>query len=128
MTPPNEQLKKMVSKFFCTNLATDWQEDELVVGPLLKLLHRLTPDANPGYQGRMHLIDRWLIEVEAAGQLGREVGLTKENEIAVAGPSDRDYGFWCDTNMTETDLAGQEISPTEFERYWKLSAQFRREK
>jgi len=116
------------SKFLSTQLATEWPEDVSDVGRLGGFLRLLIPEANPGYEGRMHLVNRWLIEIDPRGQPGREIGLDAKNGIVVAAPSDRDYGFWCDTTMTETDLTGNEISPAEFERYWDLSAQFRDEK
>ena len=117
----------MGSKFLSTKLATDWPHKTPENGPLGKVFRALLPNSNPGYEGRMHRINRWLIEIDSSGLPNREIGLDTNNDIVVAGPSDRDYGYWCDTNMTESDLSGEEILALEFETYWSLSTDFRGE-
>ena len=83
------------------------------------------PKANPGYDSNMHLIDRWLIEFDENDDPWREIGLSKSGEVVVAGPSDRDYGFWCDTNMKYSDFDGEEVSESVFEDLWSKSKTFR---
>ena len=115
----------MPSKYLSTRLATDWKPGKDLSHRIIEAILFFVPRANPGYEKRLHLIDRWLVEFDETGQPWREVGLTKDDEIAVAGPSERDYGFWCDTNMMLKDFDGEEISEDEFEQYWQQSISFR---
>ena len=39
----------------------------------------------------------------------------------MAGPDDRNYGFWLDTNMKLKDFTGEPIEADEFELLWRES-------
>ena len=117
----------MPVQFISTKLATDWDAQDKWWVKLLDIALFFVPKANPGYREQMHLIDRWLVEFEDDGNPWREIGLTTDDQSAVAGPSERDYGFWCDTNMTYKDFVGENISREEFEAFWEQSKGFRGE-
>ena len=74
--------------------------------------------ANPGYRGKHHLIRSWLIEFDEKGLPHRELGLDESDSVVVAGSSESDYGFWCDTNMQLSDFEGESISSEYFEKLW----------
>lgn len=77
--------------------------------------------ANPGYRGKHHLIDCWLIEFDEDDCPWREIGLDKNGSIVVAGPSSIDYGFWLDTDMRRSDFTGDVITKECFEKVWAAS-------
>lgn len=111
-------------EFLKTSMATDWAEQQT---KKLKWMNRLLffiPKANPGYESKMHLVKKWLIEfIEEEGELipWREIALDNSNKIVFAGPDKMNYGFWLDTNMKFEDFEGESITKDEFEKYWKLS-------
>ena len=115
----------MNSKYLSTNLATDWEHGKDWALKVIETILFFVPKANPGYEPHMHLIDRWVVEFDGDDNPGREIGLSTSDEVVVAGPSARDYGFWCDTNMTFKDFQGETISESEFEAYWERSSKFR---
>lgn len=79
-------------------------------------------DANPDYQ--LPEVRSWLIEFDDDGMPDREIGLNEHGEPVLAGPDDRNYGFWLDTNMKLADFTGYEISAEYFESCWaKASSQ-----
>lgn len=83
---------------------------------------RLVPNtANPGYRGKHHLINSWLIEFDDDDHPWREIALDASGSIVFAGPSKTDYGFWLDTNMRLSDFTGESISEEYFERMWLAS-------
>ncbi len=85
------------------------------------MLLAFIPEANPGYKKKMHLIREWYIEFDGDENPWREIGLDAEGAPVIAGPSERDYGFWLDTNMKRSDFEGDEIGLDEFEQKWKAS-------
>ena len=103
--------------FLRTTLATDWI-DPAKEKWVFKMLRRLLPDPNPGYGGKMHLVEAWYIEFGDDGYPWREIGVDANGSPVLAGPSSRDYGFWLDTNMTQSDFDGVEVSQEEFEALW----------
>lgn len=76
------------------------------------------PRANPDYEGKFHLVREWLVEFDDAGQPFREIGLAADGVPIIAGPDERNYGFWLDTNMAFTDFTGEPISKELFESTW----------
>jgi hypothetical protein len=81
--------------------------------------------ANPGYKGSWERLDRWWVEFPATdnGEPWREIGFDAEGVAILAGPSRRNYGFWCDTNMTVADFQEQDehlvvVSRQDFENAW----------
>ncbi len=104
----------MDMRYIRTKLATDWEEEK--PGVLMKLIRIVFPDPNQDY--KLHLVRAWLIEFDADGDPGREVGIGENGEPVLAGPDSRNYGFWLDTNMTRKDFPGDEIAQEEFEKQW----------
>lgn len=102
-----------------TKLSTDWPEKEPFSEKFIRGLLFFIPEANPDYRNKMHLIDEWLIEFEDNGLPHREIGITRNSEPVIAGPDDKNYGFWLDTNMKFEDFEGIEISKDHFEELWK---------
>lgn len=110
-----------MSRYPRTRLATDWPEEGRQTGPLGRFLRRLLPDSNPTYEPVMHLVDEWLIEFPDDDETKpwREIGLNPDGVPVLAGPTDRDYGFWLDTNLERWDFAdAQEIPEQLFENLW----------
>ena len=103
-----------------TTIATDWPNPS-GDGVLLRLMRRFVPEANPSYRNKMHLIDEWYIEFDDQGLPTREVGVDSIGKPIVAGPTSVDYGFWLDTNVTDVDMEGHEVSREEFEKLWELA-------
>ncbi|MEL7187167.1 MAG: hypothetical protein AAFN50_12145 [Pseudomonadota bacterium] len=100
-----------------TTIATDWDDpaDEPAVS---KVLRRILLEANPTYRKNMHLVDAWYIEFTEDGLPYREIGVDANGSPVLAGPSSEDYGFWLDTNMTQSDFEGVEVNQDEFEALW----------
>ena len=73
-------------------------------------------DANPDYDPK--LVHEWFIEFDDKDSPGREIGLDLNGIPVLAGPDDRNYGFWLDTNMTYKDFNGIEIPANQFEEKW----------
>jgi len=103
--------------FLRTKIATDWG-DPTSEGVIAKVLRRLVPEANPSYREKMHLVDTWYIEFTDDGLPYREIGVDTNGTPVLAGPSSTDYGFWLDTNMTQSDFDGVEVDQQEFEALW----------
>ena len=101
-----------------TTLATDWPEEQAPDGLAIRLLKTFVPEANPGYNEKMHLVQTWLVEFDSDDKPWREIGLDAQGAPVIAGPSDRDYGFWLDTNMKRSDFEGDAIAQDEFEQKW----------
>jgi hypothetical protein len=83
------------------------------------------PEANPNYRSVMHLVDSWLIEFPDEDGLNsqpwREIGLNAEGVPVLAGPTDRDYGFWLDMIWEPTlgDFTdAEEVTEQTFEELW----------
>ena len=105
-------------------MATDWTEQQAgKINWISKILFFI-PKSNPGYDSKMHLVKKWLIEfIEENGELipWREIALDISGNIVFAGPDKQNYGFWLDTNMKYEDFEGESIEKDEFEKYWNLS-------
>ena len=107
--------------YYETRLGTEWTSSEPLA---VRLLRRILPVGNPGYEGKLHELGRWWVEF-LDDLPWREIGLGGNGELIVAGPNERDYGFWLDTNMTLADFRDQdptltEIAAAEFEEAWTL--------
>lgn len=118
----------MELRFLRTKLATDWPEGKGLKDKLIDAVFFFIPKGNPGYEDKMHLINEWFVEFGDDGTPGREIGIGKDGQVVIAGPSDRDYGFWLDTNMKYDDFEGEEIPEEIFEKYWVKSEPFRNDK
>jgi hypothetical protein len=111
-------------KYLATSMATDWPEKEPLKVKVIKTILFFIPKANPGYDSKMHLVKKWLIEFdEEDGKLLplREIGLGSNGTPVFAGPDKKNYGFWLDTNMKYEDFDGEPVAKDEFERIWKLT-------
>jgi hypothetical protein len=108
-------------KYLRTTRATDWSEKTPWQVRLLRCLLFFIPEANPGYEKKMYLIKEWYVEFENDGTPYREIAIDAEGKPLFAGPSEENYGFWLDTNMTYPDFGGDPIEESEFERVWEAS-------
>ncbi len=104
-----------------TKLATDWAKNDAKVVSAAKMLLAFIPKANPGYDKKMHLIREWYVEFDNDGNPWREIGLDEHGAPVVAGPTERDYGFWLDTHMKRGDFEGDVISREMFEQKWQAT-------
>lgn len=77
--------------------------------------------ANPSYKGKLHHIRSWMIEFDETGSPWREIGLDADGAIVVAGPSDKDYGFWLDTTTQYAEFVGETVTQEKFEVLWDAS-------
>lgn len=84
----------------------------------MKLVLFFIPRANPGYERKLHLLHEWWIEFDGDGNPGREIGLDTKGNPVLAGPDERNYGFWLDTNMTLENFERDEVAPESFEALW----------
>ena len=100
-------------RYLRTKQATDFQKEKKS-GIFKSVLDRLNP--NPDYQ--FHLVREWLVEFGEDDLPFREIGLGKNGKPVLAGPDDRNYGFWLDTNMKFDDFSGDIISSEVFEGLW----------
>jgi hypothetical protein len=101
-----------------TKQGTDWPEGQGLLGRLLSALE----NGNPGYRNKLHLVRSWLIEFDENGLPRREIGLGASGNVVLAGPSEEDYGFWLDTNMTFPDFSGEPVSQDDFDQAWRVAA------
>lgn len=107
--------------FIKTSLATDWCENKTFSIRILEVVLFFIPKANPGYDGKMHLLHEWFIEFDENGSPWREVGIDINGAPLFSGPSDKDCGFWLDSNMKQDDFIGLSIGKKEFEKIWEKS-------
>jgi len=120
----NEQKRIIEMIYLSTTMATDWTEKEPWQIKLLNKILFFIPKSNPGYDSKMHLVEKWLVEfTNEDGELipWREIALDSFGDVVFAGPDKKNYGFWLDTNMKYEDFKGEPIEKSEFEKYWKLS-------
>src|SRR5687768_2350812 len=99
--------------FLRTKLATDWPKDlgQSTGERIIRGLLWFVPEANPDYNGKMHLVHEWLIEFDAEGDPSREIGVDAAGKPVLAGPDARNFGFWLDTNMQFKDFSdGESVS------------------
>ena len=105
-------------------MATDWPKQTSRFPTLIRAIFFIIPEANPGYNSKMHLIKQWLIEFEEVdGELypWREIALDENGDPLFDGPDNTNYGFWLDTNMKYQDFEGEPIDKGEFEKMWELT-------
>ena len=112
-------------RYLRTQLATDWPKERPLKAKVLRALLFFVPLGNPDYESRMHLVREWLVEFDVSDEPWREVGLGEDGEPVLAGPDDRNYGFWCDTNMKWADFTGEGITQDQFEAQWARSQPLR---
>ncbi len=109
------------AKYIRTTIGTKFRQTKPLLLRFVKLLLFFVPEANPSYEGKIHLVTEWLIEFDENGQPYREIGICKKGEVVIAGPNGDDYGYWLDTNMKYDDFIGVPISRKLFESLWRKS-------
>ncbi len=104
-------------------MATDWPEEQRpsFFERVMKLIFWFAPEANPGYEGKMHLVREWFIEFGDDNLPWREIGVGADGKPILAGPDENNYGFWLDTNMEYENFEGESVDKEEFECLWKES-------
>jgi hypothetical protein len=106
-------------KYLRTKKGTGWSEKEDRSVKIWRILLFWIPDGIPDYKNKMHLIQEWFIEFDDRGDPVREIGLDSNGIPIVAGPDDRNYGFWMDTNCTIVDFPNDEaVDENEFIKLW----------
>lgn len=109
-------------KYFRTTLATGcWDEGKTLSQRVLETVLFFVPKGNPGYENKMHLVKERMLEFDDENQPFREIGLDSKGHPVFAGPSEENYGFWLDTNMTYPDFEGSIVDSSEFEKLWVKS-------
>jgi hypothetical protein len=108
-----------------TRQGTDFSADRPFGLRVLRALLFFIPSGNPDYERRLHLVREWLVECGESGEPWREVGVDEEGTPVVSGPDDRNYGFWCDTNMTYDDFDAEPLTKEEFEAMWRRASPLR---
>ena len=73
-------------------------------------------DANSDYNHK--LVQKWYVEFGDDDYPCREIGLDRNETPVLAGPNDRNYGFWLDTNMKFDDFERIEITAEQFKEKW----------
>ena len=109
-------------RYIRTRIATGWQvQDSAFDRFLASALSKFIPEANPNYRDKMHLVQEWCIEFDEDGVPWREIGLGSDGAPVLAGPSEADYGFWIDTDVTIETIDGQNMVEAEFQELWIAS-------
>lgn len=85
---------------------------------LIKVVLFFVPIANPDLDPKLHLVKEWFVEFDEDGHPGREIALGIDGQPVYAGPDDRNYGFWLDTDMTFSNFEGDAISAEQFDKKW----------
>jgi len=117
-----------MAKYLRSKLGTDSNEpkessnikNSLFWDLIAKVLTLIIPNANPDYEKTLHLVDEWLIEFGEDGIPDREIGLNSQGIPILAGPDERNYGYWHDTNMRINDFENNEISSDYFQEKWNV--------
>ena len=92
--------------------ATDWKNPSV----LTRLMQRMS--ANPDYEKAFPEVAEWLIEFGENQLPDREIGLNSTGIPVLAGPNERNYGFWLDTNMKLSNFENEVIEKAYFEKKW----------
>ena len=95
-----------------SNKATDWENPNL----LSRFMQRLS--VNPDYEKAFPEVAEWLIEFGEDQLPDREIGLNSAGVPVLAGPNERNYGYWLDTNMKLSDFENEVIEKSYFEKKW----------
>ena len=116
----NSRVVQSTPVYFRTKKFTDWPEKMppkkmSIKERILKFFLISASD----YEKKMHLVWEWLIEFEN-GIPRREIGLDANRTPILAGPDERNDGFWAYTNIHFKDFLGESerISEEEFEQVW----------
>ena len=100
-----------------SNKATNWEKPGLLDKLLTPIKKRIY--SNPDYEKVFPELVEWLIEFDDDKMPYREIGLNKAGAPILAGPNEKNYGFWLDTNMKLNDFENEIIEKEYFEIKWK---------
>jgi hypothetical protein len=71
------------------------------VDVLYKTLSFFIPPLNPGLEKELKNVYAWVIEFDCGGATAnREVALSKDGAAVVKMPSEKNYGYWTDSQLT----------------------------
>jgi hypothetical protein len=90
---------------------TGWQR--LVERGLRAVLAEDTPDLDPVYEQVTH----WWLEINADGQVTREIGFDSSDRAIAAAPLGERSGIFTELDRAPEGL-GEAVSATEFEQVW----------
>ena len=86
---------------------------------ILKFLISWAPKANPDNEDILENVRSWYLEVcEEDGQPQREIGFDDLNNPVWYAPTERNLGFWTDSNMSFTKSGNTIIDKEKFEKIW----------
>lgn len=86
----------------------------------LRLLTKIVPLANPDFHDHYHKVRKWWVEIDEDGIPQRELGLSDEGNVVVAGPLNRNFGFWTDSDMKFAAADYRDIPEQDFEAAWSI--------
>ena len=96
--------------------ATDWGNLSLLGKLVSPITRRIS--SNPDYEKAFPNLVEWLIEFGEDQMPDREIGLNSQGKPVLAGPNERNYGFWLDTKMKLNDFENEVIEKEYFESKW----------
>lgn len=104
-----------------TKLATDFEEKDRNDWKvkLIRFIFFFIPMANPDNDKKLHLVEKWVLEVDDTGQPLREIALGESDEPLFSAPNDRNFGFWTDNTFLFKKDELEEIDKNYFETRWK---------
>jgi hypothetical protein len=95
---------------------------KIIEDSVIKILSTFIPKANPDFEHIIYNVSYWKIEFHNQEKaVWREIGFDKNDQLIVAMPDKRNYGFWSDNNLTLKDfknLGSSIIEQEEFEKDW----------
>lgn len=107
-------------KYIVTELGAGHGKPETSLNAVIRrILELFIPKANPDFNHLYAFVRSWHIEVnEQTGVPEREIGFDGEGKPIVAGPVDKNMGFWTDSDMTFDIAQHTQISAEQFETEW----------
>ena len=103
-----------------TTKATNWNKKELNSWKtrIIYFLLFFIPKANPDNEAKLHLVTKWLLEINENGKPEREIALDKNEEVVFSSPNNRNTGLWTDGPDLIKEKELTPISKEYFERLW----------
>lgn len=90
---------------------------------LLRKLLFFIPQANPDFDSKIDDVVEWQLEIDSDNLAPvRELGLDANQQVIVAMPSGRNFGYWTDNNLKLEDFtrlfSAVELNKAEFITNW----------